>query len=71
MNFLKRTLPLIIAFVFGIMGIMLKYIPHQASDDLLQALTKWITIIFAFTKIGIVAKFMMENLLLMILIVVV
>jgi len=48
MNFLKRTLPLIIAFSFGILGITLKYIPHQASEDLIQTLTKWITIIFAF-----------------------
>jgi len=48
MIFLKRTLPLLIAFLFGILGIMLNYIPHQASDHLMQALTKWITIIFAF-----------------------
>jgi len=48
MYFLKRTLPLIIAFIFGILGITLKYIPLQASEDLIQTLTKWITIIFAF-----------------------
>ena len=48
MNFLKRTIPLIIAFTMGIMMAGQYYIPSQSSQDLLEVTTRWDRIIAGF-----------------------
>ena len=48
MLFLRRTLPLIIAFVLGMIGILVFYIPHSGAQALEQELTKWDRIVAAF-----------------------
>jgi hypothetical protein len=48
MIFLKRTLPLVIAFVFGIVAITIYYVPHQFAEYLNDLLSKWDRIIAAF-----------------------
>ena len=48
MLFLRRTLPLIIAFVIGIIGILVYYIPHSAAQNLEQELATWDRIVAAF-----------------------
>ena len=48
MLFLRRTLPLIVAFVFGIIGIAIYYIPHADAQDLEKTLSLWLRIVFAF-----------------------
>lgn len=51
MLFLRRTLPLIIAFVMGIIGILCFYIPHSAAESLERELTKWDRIVAAFALV--------------------
>ncbi len=48
MLFLRRTLPLVIAFVFGCIGIALYYIPHREAQNLLTELARWDRIVAAF-----------------------
>jgi len=48
MIFLKRTLPLIIAFVIGIIAIAIYYIPHQTAQNLQETLARWNRIIASF-----------------------
>jgi len=47
MNFWKKTLPLSIAFCAGWLGILLDYIPHQASDAVMTSTTKGLTVVMA------------------------
>ena len=51
MLFLRRTLPLIIAFVMGMIGILVFYIPHSGAQSLEQELTKWDRIVAAFAMV--------------------
>lgn len=51
MLFLRRTLPLIIAFVLGMIGILVFYIPHSGAQALEQELTKWDRIVAAFAMV--------------------
>ena len=48
MLFLRRTLPLIIAFALGSMAIALYYIPHSAAQNLERELARWDRIVAAF-----------------------
>ena len=48
MLFLRRTLPLTVALVFGLLGIALYYIPHHAAQDLEEELSLWLRIVSAF-----------------------
>ena len=48
MNFLKRTIPLIIAFVMGVLMAMQYYVPHRLSQDLLEVVSRWDRIIAGF-----------------------
>jgi hypothetical protein len=48
MLILRRTVPVIIAFVLGITAILLYFIPHQAAQDLNETLAIWDRIIAAF-----------------------
>lgn len=45
---LKRTLPIIIAFVLGILAIAIYFIPHQIAQDANETLALWDRIIAAF-----------------------
>ena len=51
MLFLRRTFPLIIAFVMGMIGILVFYIPHSGAQALEQELTKWDRIVAAFAMV--------------------
>ena len=51
MLFLRRTFPLILAFVLGIAGIFIYYIPHSAAQNLENELARWDRIIAAFAMI--------------------
>ena len=48
MLFLRRSLPLIIAFAVGMIGILVYYIPHSGAQALEQELTTWYRIVAAF-----------------------
>jgi hypothetical protein len=48
MNFLKRTIPLVIAFVMGVLMALQYYVPHKLSQDLLEVVTRWDRIIAGF-----------------------
>ncbi|MDA0710184.1 MAG: hypothetical protein O3B73_08245 [bacterium] len=48
MLFLRRTLPLLIAFVVGTLAILIYYVPHTAAQDLEQELARWDRIVAAF-----------------------
>jgi len=48
MNFLKRTVPMIIAFVMGVLMAFQYYVPHEASQNLLKIVTRWGMIISGF-----------------------
>src|SRR3989337_2838542 len=48
MNFLKRTVPLVIAFVMGVLMAMQYYVPHKLSQDLLEVVLRWDRIIAGF-----------------------
>ncbi|MBM4053928.1 MAG: hypothetical protein FJ264_04475 [Planctomycetes bacterium] len=48
MNLLKRTIPLIIAFVMGLLMAMQYYVPHRLSQNLLEVVTRWDRIIAGF-----------------------
>ncbi|MDR4499205.1 MAG: hypothetical protein MRK02_15005 [Candidatus Scalindua sp.] len=41
MNFLKRTIPLIIAFVMGVTMALQYYVPHEVSQSLLKVVSRW------------------------------
>lgn len=51
MLFFRRTLPLIIAFVMGIIGILCFYIPHSDAESLELELAKWDRIVAAFALV--------------------
>ena len=51
MLFLRRTLPLIIAFIMGMIGILVYYIPHSGAQALEQEVTMWNRIVFAFALV--------------------
>jgi hypothetical protein len=48
MIFLKRTLPLVIAFVVGVVAFALYFIPHQAAQDATELMARWSWIILGF-----------------------
>ncbi len=48
MLFVKRTLPLVLAFVLGVTGIAIYYVPHASSQYLEEVLSIWLRIISAF-----------------------
>lgn len=48
MLFLRRTLPLIIAFVVGMIGIAVYYIPHEVAQNAERDLSLWLRIVYAF-----------------------
>ncbi|HJW86351.1 MAG TPA: hypothetical protein VJ440_06955 [Candidatus Brocadiaceae bacterium] len=48
MNFLKRTVPLVIAFVMGVLMTMQYYVPSRYSQNLLEVVTRWDRIIAGF-----------------------
>lgn len=51
MLFFRRTLPLIIAFVMGVIGILCFYIPYSEAESLELELTKWDRIVAAFALV--------------------
>ena len=46
--FWKRTLPVGIAFVFGVTAVSLYYVPHQAAQDSLNMFNTWLRIVSGF-----------------------
>ena len=51
MLFLRRTFPLILAFISGVIGILVFYVPHSTAQVLERDLAKWFMIISAFAYI--------------------
>ena len=51
MIFLKRTLPLIIAFVVGVTAILIYYVPHSVSNTLNETLAQFDRLIAAFAYV--------------------
>lgn len=51
MLFLRRTFPLILAFVSGVIGILVFYVPHSVAQGLERDLAKWFMIITAFAYV--------------------
>ena len=49
MLFFSRTLPLAVAFVFGLLGIAIYYIPHSYAQSFEREMSLWVRIIFAFS----------------------
>jgi hypothetical protein len=49
MLFFSRTLPLAVAFSFGMLGIVIYYIPHGNAQSLEREMALWVRIIFAFS----------------------
>ncbi len=49
--FLRRTLPLIITFLFGVVFAIQYYIPHPASEAALTEVSVWLRIILGFAMI--------------------
>ena len=49
MLFLNRTLPLILAFGFGVLGIVIYYVPHANAQSLEREMALWVRIVFAFS----------------------
>jgi len=45
MRFIRLTLPLALAFIFGLLGIAIQYIPHPLASDTKELLSLWIRII--------------------------
>ena len=45
MRFIRLTLPLILAFVFGVFGIIIQYVPHPLASDTKEIFSLWIRII--------------------------
>ena len=48
MLFLTRTLPVLMAFAFGIVGIAIYYIPHSGAQDVERELSLWLRIVSTF-----------------------
>lgn len=61
MNFLKRTLPLIIVFITGATLIFCYYSPRQGAEDVLTSASGWYQIIAAFTLVLGVASLMRSH----------
>ena len=51
MLFLRRSLPLIIAFIVGMIGILVYYIPYSGAQNIEQDLTMWNRIVAAFALV--------------------
>jgi len=51
MIFFRRTLPLLITFVCGIVFMAQYYVPHPSSEELLTTVNKWLQIIGGFALI--------------------
>ena len=49
MIFLSRTLPVIVALCFGVLGIGIYYVPHAAAQNLERELALWLRVVFAFS----------------------
>ncbi|MFT5086839.1 MAG: uncharacterized membrane protein YhaH (DUF805 family) [Candidatus Latescibacterota bacterium] len=49
MIFLSRTLPVIVAFCFGMLGIAIYYVPHASAQNIERELALWLRIVFAFS----------------------
>ena len=49
MLILKRTIPVIVAFFFGMLGIAIYYIPHAAAQNIEREMALWLRIVFAFS----------------------
>ena len=52
MLFFNRTLPLIVAFAFGMLGIVIYYIPHSGAQSVEREMALWVRIVFAFAYLS-------------------
>jgi hypothetical protein len=58
MKLIKKTIPLAIVFVFGILTLLTYYVPHKHSVDFLETMNKWENIVTAFAFfLGLISLF--------------
>ena len=48
MKLIKKTIPLLIVFVIGVLSLLSYYIPHKTSVDFIETVSKWENIVVAF-----------------------
>ncbi len=46
--FLTRTMPTLLAFLFGAVAVLIYYIPHSAAQEIERELSLWLRILYAF-----------------------
>ena len=46
--FLTRTLPMLLAFAFGAVAVLIYYIPHGVAQEIERELSLWLRILYAF-----------------------
>ena len=46
--FLTRTMPTLLAFLFGAVAVLIYYIPHAAAQEIERELSLWLRILYAF-----------------------
>lgn len=58
MKLIKKYIPLMIVFVFGMLTLLTYYVPHQRSVNFLDAMNKWANIVSAFAFfLGLISLF--------------
>ena len=49
MLFFSRTVPVIVAFLFGMLGIIIYYVPHTIAQNIEREMALWLRVVFAFS----------------------
>ena len=49
MLFFSRTVPVIVAFLFGMLGIVIYYVPHTIAQNIEREMALWLRVVFAFS----------------------
>lgn len=58
MKLIKKTIPLAIVFVVGILTLFSYYVPHKVSVDFVETVSKWENIVMAFAfMLGLISLF--------------
>jgi len=58
MKFIKKTIPLLIVFVVGVLSLISYYVPHKTSVNFIEMMSKWEIIVSAFAfLLGLISLF--------------
>lgn len=59
MKLIKKTIPLMIVFVVGVLSLISYYVPHKTSVDFIEMMNKWENIVVAFAfLLGLLSLFL-------------